>query len=72
LNGCGEAGGKFIFKGNTITNKIFALSQFLSTVGFGNGNYYFDVQVGDNEFDYVYLNEHRVTNKTFAEGSETF
>jgi hypothetical protein len=72
LNGCGEAGGKFIFKGNTITNKIFALSQFLSTVGFGNGNYYFDVQVDDNEFDYVYLNESRVTNKTFAQGSETF
>jgi hypothetical protein len=73
INGCGDAGGKFIFKNNTITNKIFALSQFLSTVGFGNGTYHFDVQGNTGAgFDYYFLNEGRVANKTFAEGSETF
>ena len=72
INGCGDAGGKFIFKNNRSTgNKIFALSQFLSTTSFGNGTYYFDVD--DNaEFDYYFLNTGRVTNKTFAEGSLTF
>ena len=73
INGCGDTGGKVIFKNNEITNKIFALSQFLSTVGFGNGTYHFDVQ--DNTgagFDYYFLNEGRVANKTFADGSETF
>ncbi len=73
INGCGDNGGKFIFKGNTITNKIFALSQFLSTVGFGNGTYHFDVQGNTGKgFDYYFLNEGRVANKTFAEGSVTF
>ena len=72
INGCGDAGGKFIFKNNqSIGDKIFALSQFLSTTGFGNGNYYFDVDVSA-EFDYYFLNESRVTNKTFADGSLTF
>lgn len=73
INGCGDAGGKFIFKNNVITNKIVALSQFLSTVGFGNGTYHFDVQGNtDAGFDYYFLNEDRVANKTFAEGSVTF
>ena len=73
INGCGANGGKFIFKNNVITNKIFALSQFLSTVGFGNGTYHFDVQGNTGAgFDYYFLNEGRVANKTFAEGSETF
>ena len=72
INGCGDAGGKFIFKNNQSTgDKIFALSQFLSTTGFGNGNYYFDVD-STAEFDYYFLNEGRVTNKSFAEGSVTF
>ena len=72
INGCGDAGGKFIFKNNqSIGDKIFALSQFLSTTGFGNGNYYFDVDT-TAEFDYYFLNEGRVTNKSFAEGSVTF
>ena len=73
INGCGANGGKVIFKNNVITNKIFALSQFLSTVGFGEGTYHFDVQ--DNTgagFDHYFLNGNRVANKTFAEGSETF
>ena len=73
INGCGDNGGKFIFKGNTITNKIFALSQFLSTVEFGNGTYHFDVQGNTGEgFDHYFLNGTRVAKKTFAEGSETF
>lgn len=73
INGCDDAGGKFIFRNNVITNKIFALSQFLSTVGFGNGTYHFDVQGNTGEgFDHYFLNEGRVANKTFAEGSETF
>ena len=72
INGCGDAGGKFVFKNNQSTgDKIFALSQFLSTTGFGNGNYYFDVDT-TAEFDYYFLNEGRVTNKSFAEGSVTF
>jgi hypothetical protein len=72
INGCGDAGGKFVFKNNqSIGDKIFALSQFLSTTGFGNGNYYFDVDT-TAEFDYYFLNEGRVTNKSFAEGSVTF
>ena len=72
ITGCGAAGGKFIFKNNqSIGDKIFALSQFLSTVGFGNGNYYFDVD-NNAEFDNYFLNTYRVTNKTFAEGSVTF
>ena len=73
INGCGDNGGKVIFKNNTITNHIFALSQFLNTVGFGNGTYHFDIQ-GNTEgaFDYYFLNENRVTNKTFADGSRTF
>ena len=73
INGCGDNGGKVIFKNNTITNKIFALSQFLSTVGFDNGTYYFDVQGNTGAgFEYYFLNEDRVANKTFADGSETF
>ena len=73
INGCGEAGGKVIFKNNTITNKIFALSQFLSTVGFGNGTYQFDVQGNTGAgFEHYFLNVDRVANKTFADGSETF
>ena len=73
INGCGDNGGKVIFKNNTITNKIFALAQFLSTVGFGNGTYHFDVQGNTGAgFDYYFLNEGRVANKTFAEGSVTF
>ena len=73
INGCGENGGKFIFRNNVITNKIFALSQFLSTVEFGNGTYHFDVQGNTGEgFDYYFLNEGRVANKTFADGSVTF
>lgn len=73
INGCGDNGGKVIFKNNTITNKIFALSQFLSTVGFGNGTYHFDVQGNTVDgFDHYFLNEGRVANKTFAEGSVTF
>ena len=73
INGCGDNGGKVIFKNNTITNHIFALSQFLSTVGFGNGTYHFDIQ-GNTEgaFDHYFLNVNRVTNKTFADGSVTF
>ena len=73
INGCGDNGGKVIFKNNEITNKIFALSQFLSTVGFGNGTYHFDVQENTGAgFDYYFLNETRVANKTFANGSMTF
>ena len=73
INGCGDAGGKVIFKNNVITNKIFALSQFLSTVDFGNGTYHFDVQGNTGAgFDYYFLNEGRVANKTFADGSVTF
>ena len=73
INGCEDNGGKVIFKNNTITNKIFALAQFLSTVGFGNGTYHFDVQGNTGAgFDYCFLNEGRVANKTFAEGSVTF
>ncbi len=73
INGCGDNGGKVIFKNNTITNKIFALAQFLSTVGFGNGTYHFDVQGNTGAgFDYYFLTEGRVANKTFAEGSVTF
>lgn len=73
INGCGNNGGKVIFKNNTITNKIFALAQFLNTVGFGNGTYHFDVQGNTGAgFDYYFLNEGRVANKTFADGSVTF
>lgn len=74
INGCGDSGGKFIFKGNKITgDKIFALSQFLSTVGFGNGTYHFDVQNNEGSgFEHYFLNTGKVTNKTFADGSETF
>ena len=73
INGCGESGGKVIFKNNNIPNKIFAMSQFLSTVGFGNGTYHFDVQGNTGAgFDHYFLNESRVANKTFASGSETF
>ena len=73
INGCGANGGKVIFKNNHIENKIFALSQFLSTVEFGDGTYHFDVQNNTGAgFDYYFLNEARVANKTFAEGSETF
>jgi hypothetical protein len=73
INGCGAAGGKVIFKNNVITNKIFALSQFLSTVGFGDGTYHFDVQGNTGAgFDHYFLNGNRVAKKTFAEGSETF
>lgn len=73
INGCGDNGGKVIFKNNYIKNKILALSQFLSTTEFGNGTYHFDVQGNTGEgFDYYFLNESRVTNKTFAEGSLTF
>ena len=73
INGCGKTGGKVIFKDNTITNKIFALSQFLSTVGFGNGTYQFDVQGNTGAgFEHYFLNVDRVANKTFADGSETF
>ena len=72
INGCDAAGGKFIFKNNQSTgDKIFALSQFLGTVGFGSGNYYFDVD-DSAEFDNYFLNTGRVANKTFAEGSITF
>ena len=74
LNGCGEAGGKFVFTGNEIVGeKIFALSQFLSTVGFGNGVYHFDVKNNTGAgFDHYFLNTTRVANKTFEQGSETF
>ncbi|MBR5133818.1 MAG: hypothetical protein IKV29_06920, partial [Alistipes sp.] len=73
INGCKDNGGKVIFKNNTITNKIFALAQFLNTVDFGNGTYHFDVQGNTGAgFDYYFLNEGRVANKTFAEGSVTF
>lgn len=74
INGCGETGGKFIFKNNKIAGeKIFALSQFLSTVGFGNGKYFFDVQNNTGAgFDYYFLNEGRVPNAEFAIGSEKF
>ena len=72
INGCGDAGGKFIFKNNQSTgDKIFALSQFLSTTSFGNGTYHFDVD-DSVEFDNYFFNTGRVTNKTFAEGSLTF
>lgn len=74
INGCGENGGKFIFKNNNISGeKIFTLSQFLSTTGFGNGTYHFDVQGNTGAgFDYYFLNTGKVANKTFAAGSETF
>ncbi|MBQ5594990.1 MAG: hypothetical protein IIU78_04700 [Alistipes sp.] len=73
INGCGDNGGKVIFKNNTITNKIFVLSQFLSTVGFGNGTYHFDIQGNSaDKFDYYWANIGRVTNKTFATGSIDF
>ena len=73
INGCGDNGGKVIFKNNTITNKIFVLSQFLSTVGFGNGTYHFDIQGNTaDKFDYYWANTSRVTNKTFATGSLDF
>ena len=74
INGCGETGGKFIFKNNKIAGeKIFALSQFLSTVGFSNGKYFFDVQNNTGAgFDYYFLNEGRVPNAEFAIGSEKF
>ena len=72
INGCGDAGGKFIFKGNEVVGeKIFVLGQFLSTVGFANGSYYFDIQ-GVEGFSNILFNTNRVANKTFAEGSETF
>ena len=73
INGCGNNGGKVIFKNNIITNKIFVLSQFLSTVGFGNGTYHFDIQGNTaDKFDYYWANIDRVTNKTFAPGSIDF
>ena len=73
INGCGENGGKVIFKNNKVTGEnIYALGQFLSTVGFGNGKYYFDVQGNDEKFDNYFFNTTRVTNKEFAEGSLTF
>ena len=74
INGCGANGGKVIFKNNNISGeKIFAMSQFLSTVGFGDGTYHFDVQGNTGAgFEYYFLNEGRVAKKTFAEGSETF
>jgi hypothetical protein len=74
INGCGDAGGKVIFKNNIISGeKIFAMSQFLSTVGFGDGTYHFDVQGNTGAgFDYYFLNGGKVTNKEFAAGSETF
>ena len=74
LNGCGANGGKVIFKNNNISGeKIFALSQFLSTVGFGDGTYHFDVKGNTGAgFEHYFLNTGRVANKTFADGSETF
>lgn len=74
INGCDASGGKFIFKNNNISgDKIFAFSQFLSTVSFGNGEYHFDVQGNEGSgFDYFFLNTQRVTNKSFADGSVTF
>ena len=73
INGCGNNGGKVIFKNNIITNKIYVLSQFLSTVGFGNGTYHFDIQGNSaDKFDYYWANIGRVTNKTFATGSIDF
>ena len=74
INGCGNDGGKFIFKNNNISGeKIFTLSQFLSTAAFGNGTYHFDVQGNTGAgFDYYFLNTGKVANKTFAAGSETF
>ena len=73
INGVGEAGGKVIFKNNKVTgDNIFALGQFLSTTGFGNGKYYFDVQGNDEKFDNIFFNTSKVTNKEFAAGSLTF
>ena len=73
INGVGEAGGKVIFKNNKVTgDNIFVLGQFLSTTGFGNGKYYFDVQGNDEKFDNIFFNTSRVTNKEFAAGSLTF
>ena len=73
INGCGENGGKVIFKNNKVTGEnIYALGQFLSTTAFGNGKYYFDVQGNDEKFDNYFFNTKRVTNKEFAEGSLTF
>ena len=65
-------GGYVIFKGNTITNKIYALGQFLTTVGYGSEEYHFDLQNVAGKFDKLFANATRVTNKTFAEGSDTF
>ena len=65
-------GGYVIFKGNTITNKIYALGQFLTTVGYGSEAYHFDLQNVAGKFDKLFANATRVTNKTFAEGSDTF
>ena len=67
-----KRGGYVIFKGNTITNKIYALGQFLTTVGYGSEAYHFDLQNVAGKFDKLFANATRVTNKTFAEGSETF
>jgi hypothetical protein len=73
INGVGEAGGKVIFKNNKVTgDNIFVLGQFLSTTGFGNGKYYFDVQGNDEKFDNIFFNTSKVTNKEFAAGSLTF
>ena len=73
INGVGDAGGKVIFKNNKVTgDNIFVLGQFLSTTGFGNGLYYFDVQGNDDKFDNIFFNTTRVANKEFAAGSITF
>ena len=73
VNGCGDAGGKVIFKGNKSEGQnIYAIGQFLSTTAFGNGTYYFDIQNNNDAFDNDFFNTSRVTNKEFAPGSLTF
>ena len=72
INGCGNNGGKVIFTGNKVVNEVFALGQFLSTVGFGNGTYYFDIQNNEGTFTNYLFNTGKVANKEFAAGSLTF
>ena len=72
INGCGNNGGKVIFTGNKVVNEVFALGQFLGTVAFGNGTYYFDIQNNEGTFTNYFFNTSRVANKEFAAGSLTF
>lgn len=73
LDGCGSDGGYFTFKGNKTLNEVYSVSAFMSTTGFGNSLYTFDIQNNNGFTTYYYAPwTNRVSNKAFVDGSVTF